>query len=392
METPTCSALATRSRCRVVRRTPKPGPSGKVLPTDDSFARNRTPRKATASFGPRTTPSLRSARTPSGINPSPQVLSIGNRSESAIITRKPFWRAAIPVASPAGPPPTMNTSVSMIACFTFTTVEEMDLIPKTVSKEVWSPAARPGARPDFALGFGTPVGLGRVTRTSDIHDAPRQAQRLRPECVRGVHCRDHCSNTGDEPIHLPIFNHQRRRHFEDHETVSANLSENALIAEQAHHQDLAEHSGMDFLEGLEGNSRAQLAGSLEFDSAEQAQSTNFLHHFILRKLVVQTLAESPAHSQGSCSELFLVEDVQRGQAGAHRQAVLTVSGGVDDRAFQRVINGVVDRIRHQQGAARDKPTAQSLGQYHHVRIETEVMGGKKPPRSIEARLNFVEDE
>src|SRR5580692_5893053 len=48
----------------------------------------------------------------SGKSPSPQALVTGGFAPSATITRKPFWRAAIAAASPAGPPPTTNTSVS----------------------------------------------------------------------------------------------------------------------------------------------------------------------------------------------------------------------------------------------------------------------------------------
>ena len=75
---------------------------------------NRTPRIACPSSAPKLTPKSRSAATVSGINPSPHAFSIGHRVPSATTTRKPFFRAAIAAASPAGPPPITNTSVCSI--------------------------------------------------------------------------------------------------------------------------------------------------------------------------------------------------------------------------------------------------------------------------------------
>src|SRR5262245_33812576 len=47
--------------------------------------------------------------------PSPQVLSIGGAAPSATVTEKPLCRAAMAAANPAGPPPTITTSVSECA-------------------------------------------------------------------------------------------------------------------------------------------------------------------------------------------------------------------------------------------------------------------------------------
>src|SRR5580700_1631925 len=70
------------------------------------------PRKAHPSISRSSTPSSPSAFSPSGNNPSPHAFVMGGFAPSATITRKPRARAAIAAASPAGPPPTTNTSVS----------------------------------------------------------------------------------------------------------------------------------------------------------------------------------------------------------------------------------------------------------------------------------------
>jgi hypothetical protein len=50
-----------------------------------------------------------------GMMPSPQALSIGGWAQSAKVTSRPAWRAAMAAPRPAGPPPPMKTSV--LFCF-----------------------------------------------------------------------------------------------------------------------------------------------------------------------------------------------------------------------------------------------------------------------------------
>src|ERR1700733_690650 len=75
------------------------------------FEKNRTPCSGKPSAGSIATPILRSAATVSGIKPSPQALSTGGFAPSATVTENPLARNWIAAASPAGPPPTINTSV-----------------------------------------------------------------------------------------------------------------------------------------------------------------------------------------------------------------------------------------------------------------------------------------
>jgi hypothetical protein len=72
-------------------------------------------------------------------------------------------------------------------------------------------------------------------------------------------------NSGNEFIHLPVRNHQRRCNFQNHEIISTNLGKNAVVTKQTHNQDLTEHSGMDLRECLEWNSQAQAARNGEFN-------------------------------------------------------------------------------------------------------------------------------
>ena len=74
----------------------------------------------------------------------------------------------------------------------------------------------------------------------EIDHAADQAERLTPEGVGIVHEIHHVAHGFDKLLHLDFGDHQGRRHFQHHEVVAADLGENALIAKQPHHQDLAE--------------------------------------------------------------------------------------------------------------------------------------------------------
>src|SRR5712664_3627263 len=109
--TPHSSALSTIFSCRIVRLIPKPPALNELASTEFAESTKRIPRKTCPSPGRIATPSSRSARKVPGINPSPHALSIGGFAPSATVTSKPFIRAAIATANPAGPPPMTSTPV-----------------------------------------------------------------------------------------------------------------------------------------------------------------------------------------------------------------------------------------------------------------------------------------
>ena len=95
------------------------------------------------------------------------------------------------------------------------------------------------------------------------------------------------SNRENEFVDLRFADHQRRRDFQDHEIVSANLGKDSVVAEQSHDQDLAEHGGMNPGECFEGKAQAQAAGNGELNSHEQSHAAYRFHHFVRGKLIPQ---------------------------------------------------------------------------------------------------------
>src|SRR5579863_1303927 len=120
-------------------------------------------------------------------------------------------------ASPAGPPPITNTSVAA--------------------------PERPTRSP-----FSLFVCSCRIK--SDVCRALGQTQRLGPERrgrVRQFHYVPECCH---KLVELAFAHHKRRRRLEHHEVVAADLREDILLSKHSHHDHLAKHRRMNFVEGL----------------------------------------------------------------------------------------------------------------------------------------------
>ena len=61
----------------------------------------------------------------------------------------------------------------------------------------------------------------------------------------------------DKLVDLTIGDHERRRHFQHHEVIAADLRENAVVSKQAHHDDLPEHRRMDGHECFKRNAQPE---------------------------------------------------------------------------------------------------------------------------------------
>ena len=77
-----------------------------------------------------------------------------------------------------------------------------------------------------------------------------------------------------ELVKLVVINDQRGRNFENHEIVSTDLGQDAVIPEKPHDQNLSEHARVDFQKRLERDAQAQFPRSGELNSAHQANAAN----------------------------------------------------------------------------------------------------------------------
>src|SRR5580700_3861789 len=230
------------------------------------------PRKAAPCSGPSSTPIPRKAAIPSGIRPSAQTLSINGRDLSATITSNPLWRTASAAASPAGPPPITKTSVSEGTGREFTSAPRLfsgkfpDPLPTANhASQVPMPDAH-----DWSESYG-------------FDDALRDTERFGPEAAAGpVHQLHNLFERGHKPIDLRVVDHERRRNFQHHEIVAANLAQNSMVSKQSHDHNLSKYCRMYLCECFEGQSPRERTGGLKFYCVEQAKTANLAYHFILR--------------------------------------------------------------------------------------------------------------
>src|SRR6476620_163378 len=103
-------------------------------------------------------------------------------------------------------------------------------------------------------------------------------------------------------VKLMVINDQRGCNFKNHKIVSTDLGQDAVVPEEPHHQDLAEHARVDLQKCLEGDAQAQFPRSGEFNSAHQANAPNILDHFVLRKDIAQTAAEVMSGCRGALTQ------------------------------------------------------------------------------------------
>src|SRR5689334_12772344 len=131
---------------------------------------------------------------------------------------------------------------------------------------------------------------------------------------------------------------QRRRYFQNHEVIAAHLREHAAL-KQIHHHDLSEEAGMDSAKSLKSGTQLELFRPGELDAAKQPEPADFLDHLVTGERLTQALAQIMAEEFGAAREIFLLENLERGETGAHGQSVFAVRGCVHDRALERVVDG-----------------------------------------------------
>src|ERR1035437_457817 len=179
---------------------------------------------------------------------------------------------------------------------------------------------------------------------NDIYDAACHPQCFSPEAGRGMHQLYDGIYSVHEFIELRLINCQRGRDLQHHKIIAAYLTEDRLVPEQPHHQDLSEHRGMYPRKCLEQDSEAKFLGRLELDRGHHPESPDFLDHLVLRQARDQMLAKLLPQVCSSRAQISVFEHVQSGQPGSHREAILAVSRGVNDGTLERGINRIVNRV------------------------------------------------
>ena len=199
-----------------------------------------------------------------------------------------------------------------------------------------------------------------------------------------------CAIAETKALMWAILHHEGRRDLQDHEIVSADLVQHAMVAEQAHDQDLAENRRVDRGQRLERNPQLERAWRLEFDGVQKPEPANLAEHFITRKPLPQSIAKALAlfavgcPSRSSSSPLKVASPARMARPSRGRSRC--EPGGVE-----RAVDGLVDSIGHQYGAAW-KFAADGLGKDDDIGGRAKMVTGQKWPGAEEPGLNFVQNE
>src|SRR5215469_17163863 len=107
----------------------------------------------------------------------------------------------------------------------------------------------------------------------------RQTQRVTPERAGRVNELHYAADSTHKGVNLRLAGNQGRRGLQYQEVIAAQLCEDSVLAEEAHHQHLAKHGGMDDLKGFEWHFQFEASGALELYSIQHSQPADFTHHF-----------------------------------------------------------------------------------------------------------------
>src|SRR5712691_9215347 len=120
----------------------------------------------------------------------------------------------------------------------------------------------------------------------------------------------------DKFINLGQSNYQGRRDLQHHEIVSTNLREDPAT-EEAHHQNLPEHGGMNLSERFERRTQRETPGSCELNTKQQAFAADLFHHLITAEPFRQSLLQFKANLGCTIAESFAFENIECRQTRAH---------------------------------------------------------------------------
>lgn len=196
----------------------------------------------------------------------------------------------------------------------------------------------------------------------------------------------------DDVVELGFGDGERRRDFQDHEVVAADLGEDVLVLEESHDEDLSEEAGVDGFECFVGDAGGEFARWLEFDAGKHSFATDFFDHLEVSECGAQPVAEFDAHAVSALDEVLVIEDLNCGKPRAHCQRVLAERGGVDEGAAEGVEDGFVDGVGHEDSGTGNEASAESLGHDDHVWFYSVALRGKEAAGASHAGLYLVEDE
>src|ERR1039457_957282 len=165
-----------------------------------------------------------------------------------------------------------------------------------------------------------------------------------------------------------------------------------MISEHTHDHNLAEYCWMDLCKCLEWYPKFKRTRRLEFYCVEQSKTADLADHFVFGEALDEHATKALPSDCRALSEGLVLQDIKRGQAGAHREAIFTEGRGVDQRALERAVDRIADSIRHQHSTAWNQPAAECFGQNDHVGLDSKMVCSEEWTSPVQTSLDLIQDE
>ena len=174
--------------------------------------------------------------------------------------------------------------------------------------------------------------------------------------------------------------------------VAGHLRQHLVILEQRNGDELAEQAGARRFQHVPRGFQREGFRLAEFDADHQPFSARVLHQLVLLHHPGEGVLDARAEPGGVLDQALLLDHLQRGDAGGHRQVVLGEGRAMHDGAVHPVENLVEDRLARQQRADGDMPAGERFRQQHHVRLDIPVLDSQEFACAAHAGLDFVGDQ
>src|ERR1700745_3228423 len=104
---------------------------------------------------------------------------------------------------------------------------------------------------------------------------------------------------------------------------------------------------------------------------------------------IELLHQQFPHSRRILDKIFIVQDAERGKAARHGQIIASERAGMDNSSIEPAENLVVNRTPGNNGAARNKTSAQAFSNGHDVRLKIPMFEPPDLSRTSKSGLHFV---
>ncbi|MEY2493434.1 MAG: hypothetical protein QOH24_2385, partial [Verrucomicrobiota bacterium] len=197
---------------------------------------------------------------------------------------------------------------------------------------------------------------------------------------------------GDEEIDLAFADDQRRQNFDNVHGVPGHLGQNPMLAQHLSDDHLREKDFVDFVKEFPRHLQFELGRLVELDPDNEAFPAHFLDEGMFGAQCINAFRQERAHSFRIFNQLFLIEDIEGGQAASHGEIVPAEGRRMDNATVHSTERFLVNLAPGHNRAARDVTAAQAFRQGDDVWLQVPMLEAEHFPRAAKSGLDFVANQ